>query len=98
MYAGDLAKIVSDIIKRFNEIPAIMNVGLGYDYTVNEYYQIISDIVGYKGTFSHDLTKPSGMKQKLLDVSIQKSLGLEAKYTLAEGVQETYKYYLERIL
>ena len=98
MYATDLAIMVNEILKDFEKFPTVMNIGLGYDYTVNEFYETIAKIVGYNGTFSHDLTKPAGMKQKLLDISLQKSFGLEAKHTLEAGVKETYKYYLEREL
>lgn len=94
MYAGDFAQIVVKIIERFEEIPTIMNVGLGYDYSVNEYYNAVAKIIDFKGEFTHDLTKPSGMKQKLLDISLQKSLGLEYSHSLENGIQKTYEYYL----
>ena len=50
--------------------------------------------MGYKGKFTHDLTKPSGIKQKLLDISKQKELKFKSKYTLEEGVAKTYDYFL----
>ena len=42
-----------------------MNIGLGYDYSILEYYQAAAEVVGYEGTFVHNLTKPEGMAQKL---------------------------------
>ena len=74
-----------------------MNVGLGYDYTVNEYYKTIAQIIGYEGDFSHDLTKPEGMTQKLLDISKQTQFGFQPKFSLEEGVKLTYEFYLEHI-
>lgn len=95
MYAGDLAQMVNYIVKNFEKMPPVLNVGLGYDYTVNEYYEIIAKIVGFNGTFVHDTAKPEGMKQKLLDITKQKEFGLKSIYSIEEGIKETYKYYLE---
>ena len=94
MYAGDLAKIIASILKRFEEMPDVMNVGLGYDHTINEYYETVAKIAGYNGEFTHDLSKPAGMKQKLLDISKQKELGLEAHCLLEEGIKATYEYFI----
>lgn len=94
MYATDFARIIIEIIKIFDKIPVVLNIGLGYDYSINEYYETVAKIVGYKGTFEHDLSKPSGIKQKLLNIEKQKKLGLLAKYSLEDGIKETYKYFL----
>lgn len=94
MYAGDFAEIVVKIIEQLEEMPITMNIGLGYDYTINEYYDKVAKVVGFKGKFIHDLTKPSGMKQKLLDISLQKSLGLDYNHSLENGIKKTYEYYL----
>ncbi len=94
MYAGDFADIVTDVLMNFEKIPTVMNIGLGYDYTINEYYQAVSKVIGYEVEFVHDLSKPSGMKQKLLDISKQKEFGIIPKYALEEGIKETYNYFI----
>ena len=98
MFASDLGQMVNYIVENFDSMPNIMNTGLGYDYTINEYYETIAKVIGYKGKFSHDLTKPTGMKQKLLDISLQEKFGLESKFSLEEGIKETYQYYLNEEL
>ncbi|MEQ1723846.1 MAG: NAD-dependent epimerase/dehydratase family protein, partial [Pseudobdellovibrio sp.] len=70
MYCGDLVDCICQGINDFEAMPDLMNVGLGIDYTVNEYYQAAADVVGYKGTFKHDLSKPVGMKQKLTSIKL----------------------------
>lgn len=95
MYAGDLADCIAFTIKNWDKVPVLMNVGLGYDYTVNEYYETIKKILGYSGSFTHDLSKPVGMKQKLLDVTRAKDIGWVAKTSLEEGVKLTYDYFLK---
>jgi GDP-L-fucose synthase len=94
MYAGDLAEAVLFTIDRFAEVPDVMNVGLGEDYSVNAYYQAAAEVIGYRGSFAHDLTKPVGMLRKLLDVSKQTALGWQARTSLREGLRATYQYYL----
>ena len=94
MYAGDFAEIVVEVIQNFEQIPTILNIGLGRDYSINEYYETVAKIIGYNGKFTHDLTKPSGIKQKLLDISKQKELGFKNRYTLEEGISKTYDYFL----
>lgn len=93
MYSGDLADFVFFAMEKFEELPQDLNVGLGYDYTINEYYQTIAKILGYKGAFKHDLTKPVGMKRKLIDNTKLKALGWEPKTTLEEGIKKTFEYY-----
>ena len=93
MYAGDFAQMIPKILEKFDIIPNVMNIGLGYDYTINEYYETVANVIGYKVEFTHDLTKPSGMKQKLLDISFQKRIGINNSFSLEEGIQKTYEYY-----
>lgn len=97
MYAGDLADFIYYSIQNFEKMPQNINVGLGNDYTINEYYQEIANVVGYDGEFKHDLSKPVGMKQKLLDNTKLESFGWHYKTELNEGIQKTYEYYLRQI-
>lgn len=95
MYVEDLVDFISYALKNYNKIEHIMNVGLGYDFSIKEYYDAIAEVVGYNGDFEYDLTKPSGMKRKLCDVTKQKKIGWKPKNSLTEGLQKTYQYYLE---
>ncbi|OSY87027.1 nodulation protein NolK [Tenacibaculum holothuriorum] len=95
MYAEDLADFIFYAIENFSNLPQNINVGLGFDYTINEYYNTIAKIVGYKGEFEYDLTKPVGMKQKLVDVSLLREFGWQHKTSLEEGILKTYEFYLK---
>lgn len=97
MYAGDLAKFILFAIENYSKVPGVINVGLGRDYTINEYYLEIAKVIGYTGDFVHDLSKPVGMKQKLVDVTKLKSIGWEASTELQKGIRKTFEYYLSRI-
>jgi GDP-L-fucose synthase len=97
LYAGDLAEMIWYLAENFSAMPGLMNLGLGHDYTINEYYRAISEVLGFQGEFSHDLSKPVGMKQKLVDITRQTDLGLKARHNLHDGIRKTYEYYLTTI-
>lgn len=95
MYAGDLADALITAVERFDELPQNMNIGLGYDHTINEYYQAVADVVGYGGGFLHNLSRPVGMARKLVSIDHQKSWGWQAQSNLATGIRRSYDYYME---
>ncbi len=98
MYAGDLADAVMRATKNFDTLPDYMNVGLGHDYTINEYYQAAADVIGYNGQFVHDVSKPVGMMRKLVNVERQCAWGWEAQIDLRTGIKKTYDYYVKELL
>ncbi|WP_084187087.1 GDP-L-fucose synthase [Cupriavidus sp. SK-4] len=97
LYAGDLADAIFTFIDRFDSLPGVLNIGLGRDYEVNEYYQAAAEVVGYMGRFEHDLSKPVGMSRKLVDTSRASQLGWAAQTSLVEGLRATYDYYLNHL-
>lgn len=97
MYAGDLADVVLRALGAFDELPDIMNVGLGFDYSIIEYYDIVAKVVGWQGSFRHDLSKPVGMKQKLVNVARQRAWGWSPSTSLITGIEKAYEYYLQKV-
>jgi GDP-L-fucose synthase len=93
MYVGDLADAVLRTLKHFDSLPMLMNVGLGYDYSINEYYKAVAEVIGFNGSFEHDCSKPVGMKQKLVSTDMQKAWDWSPSVSLRQGLQETYQYY-----
>jgi GDP-L-fucose synthase len=93
MYVGELADFIFYAVPRLGEMPDELNVGLGHDYSINEYYEAISEVLDYGGSFVHDMSKPAGMKQKLVDTSRMKSFGWSTKMSLRDGIQETWNYF-----
>lgn len=94
MYSGDLVDCIRRGMENFDTMPDLMNVGLGFDYTVNEYYRAVADVVGFKGSFKYDLSKPVGMKQKLTSVQKANNWGWKSHTDLHVGLQKTYEYFL----
>ncbi|HEX5126426.1 MAG TPA: GDP-L-fucose synthase [Rhodocyclaceae bacterium] len=94
MHARDLADAILTAVDKFDTLPVLMNVGLGRDYSVNEYYSTAAEVIGYQGRFSHDVGKPIGMSRKLTDVSLATAWGWTAQTELRDGLRLTYEYYL----
>jgi GDP-L-fucose synthase len=97
MYAGDLASAVWRAVDAFDTLPDVINIGPGHDYSVDEYYDSIAEAVGYRGRFVHDLSKPAGMRRKLLDVSRMTAWGFAPSHSLKAGIRLTYQHYLENV-
>lgn len=95
MCAKDIADFIFFAIKNINRIPQNLNVGLGHDYSIIEYYEAVAEVVGFSGSFEFDLSKPVGMQQKLVDITKLRSLGWNYKTSLLDGIDEAYKFYLE---
>lgn len=95
MYAGDLADAMIRAIKDFDALSSSMNVGLGRDYTIDEYYQAAAEVMGYQGGFVHDTSKPVGMARKLVSTERLAAWGWSARTGLREGMERTYEFYLK---
>lgn len=98
MFAEDLANFTYYALENIQRMPQNINVGLGFDFTINEYYKTIAKVLDYNAEFKHDLSKPVGMKQKLIDDSLLTDFGWKHKTPLEEGIKKTYEYYLKEVL
>lgn len=96
MSASDLADFIYFITDKIELMPQNLNVGLGYDYSIKQYYEAVSKVLNYEGEFSYNLSRPVGMKQKLVDVEQLKTLGWKPKTDLLEGIQEAFNYYISK--
>ena len=96
MYAPDLADAVLRAATDIETCPDLVNIGLGHDFTINEYYSEVADVIDWQGEFTYDLTRPVGMEQKLCDTRRATEWGWIAPTSLRFGIEETYKFYCER--
>jgi GDP-L-fucose synthase len=95
MWAGDLATALMRASENFDTLPDYMNIGLGHDYSVDDYYRVGASAVGYEGEYVHNLGKPVGMQRKLVDVVRARNWGWSYQTELEEGLRATYEHYLE---
>lgn len=73
-----------------------INVGTGSDVSIMELAQMVAKVTGYEGKISNDPSKPDGTMKKLMDVSRLADMGWTARVGLAEGLQETYEWFLKQ--
>lgn len=98
LFAKDAADCIWKVAENIETCPAVMNVGLGHDWSINEYYEAIAEVVGYTGSFEHDLSKPVGMKQKLVDTTLAENWGWKYSTSLREGLEQTFNFYCSEII
>ena len=72
----------------------LINIGAGTDLTIVELARLIAEVVGFRGQFSWDRTKPDGVPQKLLSSERLHGLGWRQKIDLRQGIQRTYGEFL----
>ena len=75
----------------------LYNIGTGVDLTIKALAELIQNTVGHTGEIKWDATKPDGTPRKLMDVSKMADAGWKAKIELEEGIQKTYRWFLENI-
>jgi GDP-L-fucose synthase len=91
LYVDDLAQAALFLMQHYDGSTTI-NIGTGIDCTIRELVETIKQVVGYEGEIIFDISKPDGTPQKLLDVTMLKSLGWSALTSLKEGLEKTYAH------
>ena len=94
LHVDDLADASIFIMNNYDD-NKIINIGVGRDISIKELAGLIKDIVGFEGDINFDTSKPDGTHRKLLDVSRLESLGWKSKISLRNGIEQTYRWYLE---
>ncbi|HBE18930.1 MAG TPA: GDP-fucose synthetase [Cyanobacteria bacterium UBA11149] len=94
LYVDDLAEALLFLMNNYNEIEFV-NVGTGEEVSIKELALLIQAVVGYQGELKFDTSKPDGTLRKLLDTSKLNGIGWRAGTSLKEGLELTYKWFLD---
>jgi GDP-L-fucose synthase len=92
LHVDDLADAVIFLLKSWSDEEPI-NIGTGTDVTIGELAELIAGVVGFKGRFVYDVSKPDGTPRKLLDVAKLTALGWRPRISLETGIRQTYEWY-----
>jgi GDP-L-fucose synthase len=92
LHVDDLADAALFLMLNYDE-EEIINVGTGEDLTIRELAEMVAEIVGFRGKFCFDTSRPDGTPRKQLDVSRLKALGWSARIPLREGIAATYEWF-----
>jgi len=74
----------------------LINIGAGEDQSIAELAVLVADVLGYKGKFVYDASKPDGTPRKLLDSSRIMALGWKPTTTLRQGIALAHQDFLLR--
>ena len=91
----DLADASVFVMKCYSNLE-FLNVGTGEDTTIADFARLVADVVGYRGKFDFDTSRPDGAPRKLLDVSRINALGWRATIPLRDGLKRMYDDFLAR--
>jgi len=105
LYSEDMAAACVHLMalpeERFAALTApkqapLVNVGAGSDVTIAELAALVAEVVGYRGRFAYDASKPDGTPRKLLDSSRILALGWRPAVSLREGIALAYQDFQRR--
>lgn len=71
-----------------------INVGSGEEISIGDLARVVAGVTGFGGEITFDTSKPDGTLRKLMDVSRLARMGWRARIGLAEGIAETYRWFL----
>jgi GDP-L-fucose synthase len=97
LYVDDMADACVFVMERCSAqmIGDFINVGSGREISIKDLAELVSGIVGFRGSIELDRSKPDGMLRKLLDSSRLLELGWSSKTTLEEGIRRAYFSFLD---
>ncbi|WP_218599666.1 GDP-L-fucose synthase [Polaribacter sp. NJDZ03] len=96
LFVDDMAEAVVYALE--NELPEYLyNIGTGEDLTIKELAETIQQVVGHEGKLVWDSSKPDGTPRKLMDISKMHNLGWKHQIDLKQGIEKTYKWFIENI-
>jgi len=96
LYSEDLADACVFVIKNYSG-DLFVNVGTGRDMTILELAESIAKVIGWKGSFTLDASKPDGAPRKVMDVSRLRTLGWRAPTDFETGMKEAYRWYVANV-
>jgi GDP-L-fucose synthase len=77
------------------QVCPLINVGTGEDLTILQIAGMVAEVVGYRGDFVLDHSKPDGTLRKVMDVSRMRDLGWRPATELRAGLAAAYEDYLK---
>jgi len=95
LHVDDAAAAFVHLLRHYDDEHTI-NVGSGEDVAIVELATTIAGVVGYDGDIVWDTSKPDGTPRKLLDISRLKALGWQPRIALADGIADTYRWFLRQ--
>jgi len=95
LYVADAARGIILATEKYNQSEPV-NLGAGFEISIKDLVQKISQLMDFKGKIIWDKTKPDGQPRRCLDVSkAKKYFCFTAKTNFDAGLKKTIKWYLK---
>ncbi|MDD4616645.1 MAG: GDP-L-fucose synthase [Alphaproteobacteria bacterium] len=94
LFVDDLADGLVFLLKNYSDEPHV-NLGSGVEHTIRQLAEAVAKVVGFKGDFVFDATKPDGTPRKLMDNGVIQALGWHAHTSLEDGLRIAYDWFLK---
>ena len=94
LFVEDCAEAVVLATEKYDESDPV-NVGAGFEISIKNLTEKISEIINFKGKIIWDTTKPDGQPRRCLDtIKAEKEFGFKAKIDFDEGLKKTIEWYI----
>ena len=96
LYVEDAARGIVTATELYDS-PEPVNLGTGIETSIKELTYLVATAVKFYGPVEFDATKPEGQQRRVFDVSrAKREFGFEATTSLADGIERTVNWYLEK--
>lgn len=96
MHVDDCADALVHVL-RHHRGPEPINIGTGHSVAIADVARTAADVTAFRGELRFDPARPDGMPRKCLDSSRLADLGWSGGRPLADGIAETYAWFLEHV-
>ncbi len=93
LYVQNLSDYICNfVIDNIDIMPSLLNVGCSEDFSILEYYEYITGIIGLEAEFTFNPKKPTGAKRKFLNSDKALAYNWNPSISTLEGIKKLYKY------
>jgi GDP-L-fucose synthase len=96
LHVDDMAAAALACFERYDD-EEIVNIGSGEEVSIRELAALMAKVTGFAGRIVFDASKPDGTPRKIVDIKRLSSLGWKPRHTLAEGLEQTYRWFCDNI-
>ena len=95
LYVEDAARGIVSAAEKYDGADPV-NLGSGYEISIKDLANLITNLAGYRGTLAWQTDKPNGQPRRALDVSrAQEYFGWKAQVPFDEGIRKTIGWFQE---